>query len=125
MDLNPDPAWEGGENWHSISPSISIAADSLGRVLVTFPHASEIFEGRETFLTWFELDPYSVCQCLIPFYPFANLDDWRVANFLLTSGLSMRALDEFLSLEVTKNMPLSFWTVKDLHAWAELLLSGP
>ncbi|KAI5984167.1 hypothetical protein EDD15DRAFT_2375560 [Pisolithus albus] len=125
MDLDPDPAWEGGENWHSISPSISIAADSLGRVLVTFPRASEIFEGGETFLTRFELDPYSVCRHLVPFYPFANLDDWRVANFLLTSGLSMRALDEFLSLEATKNMPLSFWTAKDLCAQAELLPSGP
>ncbi|KAI5987694.1 hypothetical protein EDD15DRAFT_2389474 [Pisolithus albus] len=117
MDLDPDPAWEGGENWHSISPSISIAADSLGRVLVTFPRG-------ETFLTRFELDPYSVCRRLVPFYPFANLDDWRVANFLLTSGLSMRALDEFLSLEATKNMPLSFWTAKDLRARAELLPSG-
>ncbi|KAI6004712.1 hypothetical protein EDD15DRAFT_2384724 [Pisolithus albus] len=106
MDLDPDPAWEG-------------------RVLVTFPHASEIFEGGETFLTRFELDPYSVCRRLVPFYPFANLDDWRVANFLLTSGLSMRALDEFLSLEATKNMPLSFWTAKDLRARAELLPSGP
>ncbi|KAI5982061.1 hypothetical protein EDD15DRAFT_2378525 [Pisolithus albus] len=125
MDLDPDPAWEGGKNRHSISPSISIAADSLGRVLVTFPRASEIFEGGETFLTRFELDPYSVCRRLVPFYPFANLDDWRVANFLLTSGLSMRALDEFLSLEATKNMPLSFWTAKDLRARAELLPSGP
>ncbi|KAI5991199.1 hypothetical protein EDD15DRAFT_2169407 [Pisolithus albus] len=122
MDLDPDPAWEGGENRHSISPSISIAADSLGRVLVTFPRASEIFEGGETFLTRFELDPYSVCRRLVPFYPFANLDDWRVANFLLTSGLSMRALDEFLSLEA--NMPLSFWTAKDLRARVELLPSG-
>ncbi|KAI5996952.1 hypothetical protein EDD15DRAFT_2163119 [Pisolithus albus] len=125
MDLDPDPAWEGGKNRHSISPSISIAADSLGRVLVTFPRASEIFEGGETFLTRFELDPYAVCRRLFPFYPFANLDDWRVANFLLTSGLSMRALDEFLSLEATKNMPLSFWTAKDLRARAELLPSGP
>ncbi|KAI6022462.1 hypothetical protein BKA83DRAFT_4464045 [Pisolithus microcarpus] len=99
--------------------------DSLGRVLVTFPRAAEIFEGGETFLTRFELDPYSVCRRLVPFYPFANLDDWRVANFLLTSGLSMRALDKFLSLQATKNMPLSFWTTKDLHAHAELLPSGP
>ncbi|KAI6096619.1 hypothetical protein EDD16DRAFT_1445413, partial [Pisolithus croceorrhizus] len=59
------------------------------------------------------------------FYPFANLDDWRGANFLLTLGLSMRALNKFLSLKATKNMPLSFWTAKDLHTCAELLPSCP
>ncbi|KAI5994462.1 hypothetical protein EDD15DRAFT_2366590 [Pisolithus albus] len=125
MDFDPGLAWEGNDNRRSLSPPISVPVDSLGRVLVTFPRAAEIFEGGETFLTRFELDPYSVCRRLVPFYPFANLDDWRVANFLLTSGLSMRALDEFLSLQATKNMPLSFWTAKDLRARAELLPSGP
>ncbi|KAI6043168.1 hypothetical protein EDC04DRAFT_2563028 [Pisolithus marmoratus] len=76
------------------------------------------------FLTQFELDPYSASWHLAPFYPFANLDDWRMENILLTSGLSMRALNEFLSLSATKSMPLSFWMAKDLCAWAELLLSG-
>ncbi|KAI6018611.1 hypothetical protein BKA83DRAFT_4496105 [Pisolithus microcarpus] len=125
MDFDPGPTWDGNEYHQSVSPPISVAVDSLRRVFITFPHAAEIFEGRETFLTRFELDPYLVCQHLIPFYPFSNLDDWKVANFLLTSGLSMRALDEFLSLKATKNMPLSFWMAKDLHARAELLPSGP
>ncbi|KAI6016995.1 hypothetical protein BKA83DRAFT_4128668 [Pisolithus microcarpus] len=111
MDFDPGPTWD--------------AVDSLGRVFITFPCATEIFEGGETFLTWFELDPYSVCWHLVPFYPFSNLDDWKVANFLLTSGLSMKALNKFLSLKATKNMPLSFWMAKDLCAQAELLPSEP
>ncbi|KAI6020823.1 hypothetical protein BKA83DRAFT_4494658 [Pisolithus microcarpus] len=125
VDFDPGPAWDGNEYHQSVSPPISVAVNSLGRVFITFPHAAKIFEGRETFLTQFKLDPYLVHWCLIPFYPFSNLDDWKVANFLLTSGLSMRALDKFLSLKATKNMPLSFWMAKDLRAWAELLLSGP
>ncbi|KAI6016873.1 hypothetical protein BKA83DRAFT_4128592 [Pisolithus microcarpus] len=56
-----------------------------------------------------------------------DVDDVPVASFpsdsghvmdfdpgLAWEGLSMRALDEFLSLQATKNMPLSFWTAKDL-----------
>ncbi|KAI6102153.1 hypothetical protein F5141DRAFT_1008306 [Pisolithus sp. B1] len=126
MDFDLGLTWEGDDYCQSLSPPISVAVDSLGRVLVTFPCAAKIFEGGDTFLTCFELDPYSVCQHLVPFYPFANLDDWRVANFSLTSGLSMRALNKFLSLKaVHKNMPLSFWMAKDLHVHAELLPSGP
>ncbi|KAI6018494.1 hypothetical protein BKA83DRAFT_4495997 [Pisolithus microcarpus] len=123
MDFDPGPTQDGNEYCQLVSPPISVAVDSLGRVFITFPRATEIFEGGETFLTWFELDPYLVHWRLIPFYPSSNLDDWKVENFLLTSGLSMRALDEFLSLKA--NMPLSFWTAKDLHVRAELLLSGP
>ncbi|KAL4062456.1 hypothetical protein J3A83DRAFT_4193473 [Scleroderma citrinum] len=47
-----------------------------------------------------------------------------MANYLLTSKLSMSALDKFLSLEVTKKMSLSFLTAKELHAWAGLLPLG-
>ncbi|KAI6012108.1 hypothetical protein BKA83DRAFT_4064653 [Pisolithus microcarpus] len=123
MDFNPGPTWNGNEYRQLVSPPISVAVDSLGRVFVTFPRAAEIFKGRETILTRFELDLYLVHWHLVPFYPSSNLDDWKVANFLLTSGLSMRTLDEFLSLKA--NMPLSFWMAKDLCAWAELLPSGP
>ncbi|KAF8129620.1 hypothetical protein EV363DRAFT_1399916 [Boletus edulis] len=49
----------------------------------------------------------------------------RIANFLLKSRLSMKLIDEFLSLRMVKQMTLSFWTAKDLCAQTELLPSGP
>ncbi|KAF8547017.1 hypothetical protein OG21DRAFT_1373993, partial [Imleria badia] len=49
-------------------------------------------------------------------YPFASLDDWEMANFLLTSRLSMNIIDNFLSMPAIS---------KELCSWAELLPSGP
>ncbi|KAF8430633.1 hypothetical protein L210DRAFT_834799, partial [Boletus edulis BED1] len=59
------------------------------------------------------------------YYPFTSLDDWEITNFLLKSRLSMKLINKFLSLRIVKQMTLSFQTAKDLHAWAELLPSGP
>ncbi|KAI6114201.1 hypothetical protein F5141DRAFT_1001954, partial [Pisolithus sp. B1] len=58
------------------------------------------------------------------YYPFASLGDWEIMNFLLTSRLSMRAIDEFLSLHLTNSLPLSFSTAKELLSHAEMLPSG-
>ncbi|KAI6035913.1 hypothetical protein BKA83DRAFT_13397 [Pisolithus microcarpus] len=59
------------------------------------------------------------------YYPFANLGDWEMANFLLQSNLSMREIDSYLSLSMTKKMPLSFWTAKELRGRIEDLPKGP
>lgn len=72
--------------------------DSLGRVMVMHPNPSSVFELGETFLTRFELDPYSAYRRNNLYYPFASRDDWKTADFLIASRLSMRRIDEFLSL---------------------------
>ncbi|KAI6113794.1 hypothetical protein EV401DRAFT_1866549, partial [Pisolithus croceorrhizus] len=59
------------------------------------------------------------------YYPFASLGDWEITNFLLTSRLSMRAIDKFLSLHLTNSLPLSFSTAKELRSHAEMLPSRP
>ncbi|KAL4061779.1 hypothetical protein J3A83DRAFT_4040850, partial [Scleroderma citrinum] len=98
-----------------------------GKVSVYFIGAGFVYKAGATFINQFDADPYSAyCQINV-FYPFSDLDDWKMANFLLTSKLSMSALDKFLSLEAVSNIlsiSLSFKTAKDLHAWAELLPSG-
>ncbi|KAF8553694.1 hypothetical protein OG21DRAFT_1485200 [Imleria badia] len=78
-----------------------------------------------TFLTRFNSDPYSAHQQDNLYYLFASLDDCEIANFLLKSKLSMKLIDEFLSLRMVRQMSLSFRTAKDLRARAELLPSGP
>ncbi|KAI6102275.1 hypothetical protein F5141DRAFT_992439, partial [Pisolithus sp. B1] len=78
-----------------------------------------------TFLAQFHLNIYaSQCQQNL-YYPFASLGDWEIANFLLTSRLSMRAIDKFLSLHLTNSLRLSFSTAKELHSCAEMLPSRP
>ncbi|KIJ57865.1 hypothetical protein HYDPIDRAFT_75547, partial [Hydnomerulius pinastri MD-312] len=59
------------------------------------------------------------------YYPFASMDDWEMVNFLLTSSLSMQALNDFLALKMTKTLPLSFWTAKELRGCTEFLPTGP
>ncbi|KIJ17506.1 hypothetical protein PAXINDRAFT_72536 [Paxillus involutus ATCC 200175] len=55
------------------------------------------------------------------YYPFADRRDWEVGSFLLTSSLSMKAIDKFLSLDLIKSLPLSFRLARELRGLAELL----
>ncbi|KAI5981999.1 hypothetical protein EDC04DRAFT_2593415 [Pisolithus marmoratus] len=99
--------------------------NKLGCVLDIFHSTGEIFDGGQTFLAWFHLD---ICASQFQqnlYYPFASLGDWGIANFLLTSRLSMRAIDKFLSLCLTNSLPLSFSTAKELCSHAEMLPSRP
>ncbi|KAG1841109.1 hypothetical protein DFJ58DRAFT_732561 [Suillus subalutaceus] len=60
-------------------------------------------------------------------YTFLNLfdADENIAAWLLRSGLSMGKIDSFLSLEMIKELPLSFSSAKELRGRAEMLPSGP
>jgi hypothetical protein len=77
------------------------------------------------------------------YYPFASADEWELASFLVKSGLSISAIDEFLKLQLVslidlklsvlklktplqvQGIRLSFRTAKDLRNRAEILPSGP
>ena len=62
--------------------------------------ASIIYVVGETFLAQFDKDQYSECCLTNLYYPFADSNDWGLANFLLKSGLSMHAINEHLSLGI-------------------------
>ncbi|KAI6013667.1 hypothetical protein BKA83DRAFT_4063152, partial [Pisolithus microcarpus] len=83
------------------------------------------FNTGETFLKRFEMDPFSSFCCTNLYYPFASLNDWEMANFLLRSKMSMAKIDEFLSLSLVRTLPLSFWTAKELRSRIELLPTAP
>ncbi|KAI6003367.1 hypothetical protein EDC04DRAFT_2512968, partial [Pisolithus marmoratus] len=55
-------------------------------------------------------------------YPFANLDDWEMANFLLQSKLSMVKINTYLSLKMVHPSQQSS---KELQNQAELLPTRP
>lgn len=68
-----------------------------------FPGASVVFEAGETMLSRFDADPYSIYRKLNLYYPFTDLDEWKMANYLITSRLSMKRIDEFLSLQAVSH----------------------
>jgi hypothetical protein len=72
-----------------------------------YPGASKIFGSGPTFIDNFDNDEFSEERQAHPYYPFASKDEWQMASFLLRSGLSMAALDQFFKLELVGDF-LSF-----------------
>ncbi|KAG6369260.1 hypothetical protein JVT61DRAFT_15532 [Boletus reticuloceps] len=123
-----DDAGHNGEPTGELSTAAShafLAQLGQGRTIEYFPDAGSIYPGGKSFLDRFKMDPYAMGHQVNLYFPFSNFQDWEMANFLLQSDLSMAKIDEFLSLTLTRTLPLSFWTAKDLRGRAELLPSGP
>ncbi|KAF9528315.1 hypothetical protein CPB83DRAFT_767151 [Crepidotus variabilis] len=89
------------------------------------PNFSSIKGRAKTFMERFDEDGHAPKRKTYPYYPFASQKEWELARFLLTSGLSIAAINEFLGLEMIKGLGLSFRTAKDLRSRAEILPSGP
>ena len=110
-----------------------------------FPGAAKTYSGGSTFLEKFDMDEFNSCRSSNIYYPFASRGDWQLGSWLLRSGLSMSAMDTFLSLDLVclvlfqlehldlltlvsyqiNTLPLSFRTASELRKRAELLPSGP
>jgi hypothetical protein len=65
-----------------------------------FPGVSEVFGQGDTYMDLFDEDEYAERRKTIPYYPFASQPEWEMASYLLKSGLSMAATDEFLKLQL-------------------------
>lgn len=78
--------------------SIGLAGDAAVRD--HFPGAARIVDQNGIkFMDTFDEDVYSEIRSSDNlYYPFANHPEWELAEYLLTSELSMAAIDRFLSL---------------------------
>ena len=65
-----------------------------------YPGASSTYGQGTTFMSEFFTDKYAHLRHENIFYPFASQEDWQLGSWLLRSGLSMAAIDSFLSLEL-------------------------
>ena len=65
-----------------------------------FPGAAKAFSGGSTFLNKFEGDQFNECRSSNIYYPFASRGEWKIGLWLLHSGLSMSAINTFLSLDL-------------------------
>jgi hypothetical protein len=84
MEDLPDPQLENSHGW----------------VVDYYEGAGTIYGIGETFLSKFDQDQYAEHHIDNPHYPFADSNDWTLANFPLKSGLSMCAINEYLSLNL-------------------------
>ena len=65
-----------------------------------YPGVSSTYGQGTTFISEFFNDKYAHLRHKNIFYPFASQEDWQLGLWLLRSGLSMAAIDSFLSLEL-------------------------
>ncbi|KAH7917126.1 hypothetical protein BV22DRAFT_1026954, partial [Leucogyrophana mollusca] len=97
-----------------------------------FVGAGGIYGYSSTFMDQFDMDENASLRKENIYYPFASHQDWEIASWLLRSGLSMGAINSFLSLELMSS--LNRYLVQELKAtppgkkftdFIELLPSGP
>jgi hypothetical protein len=74
-----------------------------------YPDASKIFGSGPTFMDNFDNDQFFKERQTHLYYPFASKDEWQMASFLLRSGLSMAAIDQFFKLELVSDDDLIYW----------------
>ncbi|KIK11045.1 hypothetical protein PISMIDRAFT_123437, partial [Pisolithus microcarpus 441] len=84
-----------------------------------------IYPGGTTFMDWFFDNQYVTLRWQNLYYPFTSAGDWQLASWLLRSRLSMAAIDDFLSLQLVKQLPISFRSAKELRLHTEMLPSSP
>lgn len=65
-----------------------------------FAGAGQTFGRGDTFMDRFDRDDFSDARKSNLYYPFACRNEWELALWLLRSGLSMKAMDTFLSLQI-------------------------
>ncbi|KAI5982093.1 hypothetical protein EDD15DRAFT_2403257 [Pisolithus albus] len=94
-------------------------------IIDSHPNMPSIYPGGTTFMDRFFDDQYVTLRRQNLYYPFASAGDWQLASWLLRSRLSMAAIDDFLSLQLVKQVPISFRSAKELCLRAEMLPSGP
>lgn len=67
---------------------------------VQFPGAAKVYGRAKTFMDKFHDDKYSEFRTSNVHYPFSGKAEWELGSFLLSSGLLMRKIDEFLQLQM-------------------------
>ncbi|KAF9455600.1 hypothetical protein BDZ94DRAFT_1362207, partial [Collybia nuda] len=120
VTFSPTPEDMGGSDGMGVDDPVE-----PGYFVESFQGAGEIFGTGKTFLDQFDKDNFAQERIDNIYYPFASQEEWELASYLLRSGLSMAAIDKFLSLYLIKKSGLSFRTARELRGRAEMLPSGP
>lgn len=68
-----------------------------------FPNAGFVYGRGDGYMGAFYNDKLMNERTLNPYFPFQSKGDWEITSFLSSSGLSMKRIDEFLSLTIVCN----------------------
>lgn len=68
-----------------------------------FPGAGHVYGSGPGFMGWFSGNENAEARSVTPYYPFLSKDEWEIAEFLSCSGLSMKLIDKFLSLNAVSH----------------------
>ena len=79
-----------------------------------FPGAAQTCKKGQMFLDKFNTDKFCHHWWENLYYPFVSQPEWHLALWLLHSGISMSATDEFLLLEIV-SFPLNFGVSPIIH----------
>jgi hypothetical protein len=71
---------------------------------VDYTGAGLTYGKAPTFLDRFNQDKYASSRANNIYYPFSDKAEWELALFLLSSGLSMRKIDDFLMLKLVSHL---------------------
>lgn len=102
MDATMPPAGPGpGPEPMDMGPECTSRPDNVSEFYTeSYPGASKPIGQGQTFMEVFDDDGHAVHRAKNLYYPFASHGEWQVARYLLKSGLSMAAINEFLKLEL-------------------------
>jgi hypothetical protein len=93
----PLPSQPPMDEGFSTNPCTDI--DTRG-VSIKYPFAGHVHGHSHSFMESFHTDKFSEEWIKNPYYPFSSRGDWQLASFLSRANLSMKFIDEFLSLEL-------------------------
>jgi len=71
--------------------------------------AAKILGRGKSFMEQFHEAKYSEFRERLPYYPFTSHSEWEMAEFLSNSGLSLRAIDRFLKLDMVRASSLHLY----------------
>ena len=78
---------------------------SMGHYEELHPTEPFVFGPGPGFVDVFNMDQYAEKRRENLYYPFSSKGEWGLASWLLCSGLSMRAIDNFLALPIVHSVP--------------------
>ena len=83
-----------------------------------FPGAAHIYGHGDGYMGTFHNDTHSGEREVNPYYPFQSKGEWEIASFLSQSGLSMKHIDEFLSLSLVRcHSSSSLHVIQNVLTW--------
>ena len=71
------------------------------------PNISSVFGTGPGFMDRFNAGPHAEKRSANLYHPFSSKEEWGLASWLLSSGLSMKSINDFLTLPIvsSKSMP--------------------